>query len=228
VADGGGPVASLRTCSTDGANRRVRDSMTDDVCQQNENFRKRSFSDFPFGRDRSPTMLAQLLLRNGVRLKHPDTQLGLRHYFSPQTVPKFCSAANAVRGSEFGQRKFCSVGLRLTRLSPPDNSRSYAIISQPRKKFTRLEPRFFSAKSAQFAAPSPPLPVLSPPSVGRWLLFSSALVFAVIVVGGVTRLTESGLSITEWRPITGILPPLSNAEWNREFEKYKTTPEFKL
>ena len=59
-------------------------------------------------------------------------------------------------------------------------------------------------------------------------MFSSTLVFAVIVVGGVTRLTESGLSITEWRPITGILPPLSLKEWVQEFEKYKATPEFKL
>ena len=83
--------------------------------------------------------------------------------------------------------------------------------------------RFFSAN-----APTAPLPVLPPPSVGCWLLFSSALVFAVIVVGGVTRLTESGLSITEWRPITGILPPLSNTEWQEEFNKYKATPEFKM
>ena len=52
--------------------------------------------------------------------------------------------------------------------------------------------------------------------------------FAVIVVGGVTRLTESGLSITEWRPITGVLPPLSQAEWESEFDKYKATPEFRL
>jgi len=54
------------------------------------------------------------------------------------------------------------------------------------------------------------------------------LVFAVIVVGGVTRLTESGLSITEWKPITGIIPPLNADDWNIEFEKYKATPEFKL
>jgi cytochrome c oxidase assembly protein subunit 15 len=59
-------------------------------------------------------------------------------------------------------------------------------------------------------------------------LLSSVLVLAVIVVGGVTRLTESGLSITEWRPITGVLPPLSRAEWEDEFEKYKATPEFRL
>ena len=59
-------------------------------------------------------------------------------------------------------------------------------------------------------------------------MLSSALVIAVIVVGGVTRLTESGLSITEWRPITGVLPPLSQAEWESEFDKYKATPEFRL
>lgn len=59
-------------------------------------------------------------------------------------------------------------------------------------------------------------------------MLSSVLVIAVIVVGGVTRLTESGLSITEWRPITGVLPPLSQAEWESEFDKYKATPEFRL
>ena len=57
---------------------------------------------------------------------------------------------------------------------------------------------------------------------------SAGLVFAVIVVGGVTRLTESGLSITEWKPITGMIPPLNQEEWMAEFEKYKATPEFKL
>ena len=59
-------------------------------------------------------------------------------------------------------------------------------------------------------------------------MLSSALVFAVIVVGGVTRLTESGLSITEWRSITGVLPPLSQAEWESEFDKHRSTPEFHL
>lgn len=88
--------------------------------------------------------------------------------------------------------------------------------------------RFLSTGTAQPNAKDSKLPVLAPPAVGSWLLFSSALVFAVIVVGGVTRLTESGLSITEWRPVTGIIPPLSDEDWNVEFEKYKATPEFKL
>ena len=88
--------------------------------------------------------------------------------------------------------------------------------------------RLLSTRAVQPEADVSKLPVLAPPAVGRWLLFSSALVFAVIVVGGVTRLTESGLSITEWQPITGIIPPLNDEDWNAEFKKYKATPEFKL
>ncbi|EIW82484.1 electron transfer protein 1 [Coniophora puteana RWD-64-598 SS2] len=91
-----------------------------------------------------------------------------------------------------------------------------------------LESRFFSANGTFAPAEASLAPTLAPPAVGRWLLASSALVFGVIVVGGVTRLTESGLSITEWRPITGVLPPLSLEEWTAEFEKYQATPEFKL
>jgi hypothetical protein len=92
-----------------------------------------------------------------------------------------------------------------------------------------LPPRFFSSNGGAHWQPDAQLlPVLSTPAVANWLFLSSTLVFAVIVVGGVTRLTESGLSITEWRPITGVLPPLSLAEWENEFEKYKATPEFHL
>ncbi|TFY72067.1 hypothetical protein EVG20_g927 [Dentipellis fragilis] len=106
-------------------------------------------------------------------------------------------------------------------------ARTYALFSKaaPASLKQALEPRFFSSNTG---AAVEALPVLSPPPVARWLLLSSTLVFAVIVVGGVTRLTESGLSITEWRPIAGVLPPLTHAEWSAEFEKYKATPEFKL
>ncbi|KAI8801736.1 cytochrome oxidase assembly protein-domain-containing protein [Cladochytrium replicatum] len=64
------------------------------------------------------------------------------------------------------------------------------------------------------------------PIVGYWMLFSASLVFGIIVLGGLTRLTESGLSITEWKPVTGALPPRTQEEWNVEFEKYKNFPEF--
>lgn len=64
--------------------------------------------------------------------------------------------------------------------------------------------------------------------VGYWLIISSGLVFGIVVLGGLTRLTESGLSITEWKPVTGSIPPLTQAEWEEEFTKYKDSPEFKL
>jgi len=64
-------------------------------------------------------------------------------------------------------------------------------------------------------------------AVAVWLAAVAALVFAMIVVGGATRLTDSGLSITEWHPVTGAVPPLSEAGWLAEFEKYKRIPEYR-
>ena len=61
-----------------------------------------------------------------------------------------------------------------------------------------------------------------------WLIILLVLIVCMVVVGGMTRLTDSGLSIVEWKPVTGILLPLSNAKWVVEFEKYKVTPEFLL
>ncbi|WP_240653174.1 COX15/CtaA family protein [Sphingomonas crocodyli] len=58
------------------------------------------------------------------------------------------------------------------------------------------------------------------------MLFLAAFVFAIVVVGGITRLTESGLSITEWKPIHGIVPPLTEADWQAEFEGYKQIPQY--
>ncbi|UKZ76669.1 hypothetical protein TrVFT333_004378 [Trichoderma virens FT-333] len=65
-------------------------------------------------------------------------------------------------------------------------------------------------------------------AVALWLIGSAASCFGIVVFGGLTRLTESGLSITEWRPVTGSLPPMSLADWESEFEKYRASPEFKL
>eukprot|EP00331_Platyophrya_macrostoma_P022742 CAMPEP_0176434702 /NCGR_PEP_ID=MMETSP0127-20121128/16847_1 /TAXON_ID=938130 /ORGANISM="Platyophrya macrostoma, Strain WH" /LENGTH=390 /DNA_ID=CAMNT_0017817515 /DNA_START=178 /DNA_END=1350 /DNA_ORIENTATION=+ len=63
-------------------------------------------------------------------------------------------------------------------------------------------------------------------AVRRWLFASSGIVFGVVCFGGVTRLTESGLSIVEWRPVTGVRPPITDEEWIAEFAKYKGSPEF--
>jgi heme a synthase len=63
-------------------------------------------------------------------------------------------------------------------------------------------------------------------AVAAWLFVCAALVFAIVVVGGITRLTESGLSIVEWQPIIGALPPLSQADWEALFAKYQATPQY--
>jgi cytochrome c oxidase assembly protein subunit 15 len=62
-------------------------------------------------------------------------------------------------------------------------------------------------------------------AVRRWLYATMLSVLAVLVVGGITRLTESGLSITVWKPITGVLPPLSETAWQEAFAQYQQIPE---
>ena len=83
---------------------------------------------------------------------------------------------------------------------------------------------------ASLVDPSPMLFPASarPRALAAWLLAVAVLVFTMVVVGGITRLTESGLSITEWKPITGALPPLSDAAWQSEFDKYRQIPEYQL
>jgi cytochrome c oxidase assembly protein subunit 15 len=65
-------------------------------------------------------------------------------------------------------------------------------------------------------------------AVAVWLLVCCGMIFVMVVIGGITRLTLSGLSITEWQPVTGILPPLSAAAWAAEFEKYQHIPQYRL
>ena len=66
------------------------------------------------------------------------------------------------------------------------------------------------------------------PQVRLWLYFIAFLVFCMVIVGGATRLTDSGLSITEWRPLLGAIPPLNEADWLDAFEKYKLIPEYQI
>ncbi|MGG7646287.1 heme A synthase [Rhodovulum sp. YNF3179] len=65
-------------------------------------------------------------------------------------------------------------------------------------------------------------------AIRAWLMVLFALVVVMIAVGGLTRLTDSGLSITEWKPVTGALPPMSAADWESEFDKYRAIPEYQL
>lgn len=67
-----------------------------------------------------------------------------------------------------------------------------------------------------------------PLAIARWLEIVATFIVLIVLVGGITRLTESGLSITEWNVATGVLPPLSDAAWEAEFAKYRATPEYRL
>ncbi|MGF7147215.1 cytochrome c oxidase assembly protein subunit 15 [Sphingomonas zeicaulis] len=80
--------------------------------------------------------------------------------------------------------------------------------------------RTFAVSGAARAAQPRPL------ALSRWLLLVALLVFAMVVVGGITRLTESGLSIVEWKPVTGAVPPLTDAQWEAAFRAYQATPEY--
>ena len=68
---------------------------------------------------------------------------------------------------------------------------------------------------------------LRPGPLANLLFLTAALVFAMVVVGGITRLTESGLSITQWKPISGAIPPLTKADWQSAFDLYRQTPQYR-
>ena len=68
----------------------------------------------------------------------------------------------------------------------------------------------------------------NPKAIGLWLFLSSAMVLAMMIIGAITRLTESGLSMTEWRPLIGWIPPIGDVEWQRVFSLYQQTSQYKL
>jgi cytochrome c oxidase assembly protein subunit 15 len=76
-------------------------------------------------------------------------------------------------------------------------------------------------------APADATSSAQPRGLSNLLLFVAALVFAMVVVGGITRLTESGLSITQWQPISGAIPPLTHADWQQAFDLYRQTPQYR-
>jgi cytochrome c oxidase assembly protein subunit 15 len=81
---------------------------------------------------------------------------------------------------------------------------------------------------AQSMRPVPSTPEFRRRAIRIWLAVVAAFVFATLVIGGATRLTESGLSIVEWKPVTGIVPPLSDTAWQAEFEKYQAIPQYRI
>ena len=76
-------------------------------------------------------------------------------------------------------------------------------------------------------APAATAPAKRPLAIANWLMAVASLVFLMVVVGGITRLTESGLSITEWKPVSGAIPPLNHDDWQHAFDLYRQTPEYR-
>ncbi|GLI76231.1 cytochrome c oxidase assembly protein cox15 [Penicillium ochrochloron] len=116
----------------------------------------------------------------------------------------------------------------------PSMSRSSLFTDKNRQFFTSSLRRSVAAPAVGAVAEEvaakaqSSFPKISDKSVAFWLLGSAASVFGIVIFGGLTRLTESGLSITEWRPVTGSLPPMNTEDWESEFAKYRASPEFQL
>lgn len=121
---------------------------------------------------------------------------------------------------------------RLSIVRKPTFKFSQIFNLKSKRSFTNAPLRTNSVNGSLGGAMAPKINVrsdtiISNKSVGYWLIGTSGLVFGIVVLGGLTRLTESGLSITEWKPVTGSVPPLNEADWEEEFNKYKNSPEFK-
>ena len=93
-------------------------------------------------------------------------------------------------------------------------------VARPLKGLALLPNAAQLAQAMQSPSPA------KPQSIANWLLVVAAMVITIVMVGGITRLTESGLSITQWNPVSGVLPPLSEAAWQAEFDQYRASPEF--
>ncbi|KAL4804518.1 cytochrome oxidase assembly protein-domain-containing protein [Aspergillus unguis] len=100
--------------------------------------------------------------------------------------------------------------------------------STAKKAFARFASDSGAVNGTKTEGSESSFPKVTSKSVAYWLLGSAASVFGIVVFGGLTRLTEYRLSITEWRPVTGSLPPMNAEDWESEFAKYRSSPEFKV
>jgi cytochrome c oxidase assembly protein subunit 15 len=119
--------------------------------------------------------------------------------------------------------------MRVKKLPAGARGRAFPLLPRSDRFADRGRMRGMQTRVAASAALEDLAPALPPANraIAVWLFVCCALVFAMIVVGGVTRLTHSGLSIVEWQPLVGTLPPLTDAQWQETFAKYQLTPEFR-
>ncbi|KKZ68619.1 cytochrome c oxidase assembly protein subunit 15 [[Emmonsia] crescens] len=119
-------------------------------------------------------------------------------------------------------------GPRLTPFASAVRKQSSSILKSASFASASASASAAKAASSNSSAIKSKYPDVSSKIVAYWLLGSAASVFGIIVFGGLTRLTESGLSITEWRPVTGSLPPFNAEDWESEFSKYRSSPEYQV
>ncbi|KAG9246857.1 cytochrome c oxidase assembly protein-like protein cox15 [Calycina marina] len=151
----------------------------------------------------APRLSPELLICHQCLMKAPTARISASRAQSLRNI-RFNSTANATQQAAFAQAKTVA-----------DRS-----ISNAKSEFSAGTEEISKGKAKFF-------PKHSSKSVAYWLFASAGSVFGIVVFGGLTRLTESGLSITEWKPVTGSLPPLSAEDWQSEFDKYRASPEFK-
>ncbi|KAL2044914.1 hypothetical protein N7G274_002689 [Stereocaulon virgatum] len=149
---------------------------------------------------------------------------GLTRQFFPCSRPR-CHAFTGLRPGLL-LPKASPKSIRIFKSSPPRLSEAILSDAAPKPKFS--SPLSTSIAAKKSTAKARVFPEISERVVAYWLLGSAASVFGIVVFGGLTRLTESGLSITEWKPVTGSLPPMSAEDWDLEFNRYRASPEFKL
>ncbi|KAI0204495.1 cytochrome c oxidase assembly protein COX15 [Astrocystis sublimbata] len=179
------------------------------------------------------------LLMPGFRvasLARPCTQFVCRQCFRQQPQPSPPRIFQSLRQA----RRYATSITTASTSTPPRTSTGTGTgtTARARASVPALSPLFFStrlnttlatAANATGQASKRAFPeATTSKSVAYWLVGSAVSVFGIVVFGGLTRLTESGLSITEWKPVTGSLPPLTQEHWEAEFEKYRASPEFKM
>lgn len=145
---------------------------------------------------------------------------------------RFFFTKNSLVLNTLQQNKGCKLSIvsrtaPASKLFPSSFKISRIFNNLSKRKYSTISHRVDSTFTKTEFVKSTPPPVIPQKSIGYWLLGTSTLVFGIVVLGGLTRLTESGLSITEWKPVTGAVPPLNQQEWEEEFNKYKNSPEFK-
>ncbi|GAA5910004.1 Cox15p [Sporobolomyces salmoneus] len=200
------------------------------------------------------TLLAPLLGQAGT--KTVGKEFGNLRFVLPASNRTFTTGAarsavlldrSALRGVWMRQRELMgtrrsfsdlrSTNLLSTLRTRPFNSPSSSPVAQVHSRIRLLSTASITpgstsshstTSSSSSSSTNSDLPRLTTPLVSKYLFVVAGMVFLIVIVGGMTRLTESGLSITEWNVISGMRLPLTGEEWEKEFEKYRQTPEWKI